>query len=220
MKKSITSVVTLIALMSATSVQAAYDLQVTEIWFGQEGTDLTEDWFEITNFGDTSWTTADGNLYFDDESADLADAELMSGISEIAPGESVVYVGGGASSTFVFHTVWDPVKSGFQVGYHSGSGLSQSGDAVNVWIGGPSGAADAFGAYGNTNGFSGQSWDLTLDTFSTVGNAAGAVATIALGGSSGLEPAIASPGSTAIPEPSTLVLGGLILFGMCVSRKR
>lgn len=39
-------------LALTTVVQAAFDLQVSEIWTGQAGSDVTEDWFEIVNLGD------------------------------------------------------------------------------------------------------------------------------------------------------------------------
>src|SRR5690606_4368767 len=37
----------------------SFDLKVTEIWVGQDGTDITGDWFEITNFGEVAWTAAE-----------------------------------------------------------------------------------------------------------------------------------------------------------------
>lgn len=36
---------------------AVYDLQITEMWPGQVGTDVTDDWFEITNRGAAPWVS-------------------------------------------------------------------------------------------------------------------------------------------------------------------
>jgi len=84
--------------MSSTAF-GQFDLQITEMWPGNEpGSNLTADWFELTNFGDTAWDAAvDGDLYFDDGSFDPSAADLMNGITSIAPGESVVFVDGGGT---------------------------------------------------------------------------------------------------------------------------
>ncbi|PHI20300.1 hypothetical protein CEQ90_08935 [Lewinellaceae bacterium SD302] len=63
--------------MLQSTLNAQFDLQVTEIFPGQTGSDLTEDWFEVTNVGDQAWISGvDGDLYYDDESADPAVADL------------------------------------------------------------------------------------------------------------------------------------------------
>ena len=73
------------------TVAAAFDLQITEIWFGQDGTDLTGDWFEITNTGTGAWTAAlHGDLHYDDDSADPAAADPVEGIATIAPGSEAI----------------------------------------------------------------------------------------------------------------------------------
>ena len=193
----------------AIQTQAQFDLQITEIWFGQSGADLTRDWFEITNYGDTSWTAAvDGGLWYDDLSADPGQADPLNDVASIAPGESAVFVIGTAADQTTFHNIWDPVTSGYQVGYVSGATLGQGGnpveDAVNVWLGDPLGGGAIIDSesYGMTDNFDAQSWDVDLQEYSTVGNAAGAVATIALGGSGGDVPATGSPGSVVPPPPS------------------
>ena len=47
------SVPFLVLLFLASECRAVVDLQVTEIWFGQTGADLTKDWFEFQNVGST-----------------------------------------------------------------------------------------------------------------------------------------------------------------------
>ncbi|NJR71402.1 MAG: hypothetical protein HC771_24370, partial [Synechococcales cyanobacterium CRU_2_2] len=89
---------------------ANFDLQITEIWSGQAGTDVTADWFEITNNGTEAWISGTSpNLFYDDESASTADADLIQGIAEIAPGESVIVVVGNGADVTEFQSVWSPV---------------------------------------------------------------------------------------------------------------
>lgn len=217
------------ALLPAISANAAFDIQITEVWFGQDGADLTSDWFELTNYGDMPWVAAnDGGLWYDDDSASPDQADPLMGVSMIAPGESAVFVVDPETAVTEFHTIWDPVKSGFQVGWTDGAGLGQGGnpveDVVNIWLGDPLGSGSIIDSesYGMTDAFDAQSWDVPLQEYSTVGNASGAVATIALGGNNTPpdQPAIASPGMV-VPEPSALGLGILAALGFVpVGRQR
>jgi hypothetical protein len=183
-----------------TSASAAplYDLQITEIWAGQQGTQLTGDWFEITNRGSEAWVASSHPaLYYDDDSQSAAEADPINAITQIDPGESVIVViGSNAGVTSTFFTVWSPVinLTGIDIGWVNGAGLGQGGDAVALWVGGPAGTPDDFAAYPALA--SGVSYDVDLAAPSTVGNASGAVATTATGGTSGTEPAIGSPGRT------------------------
>ena len=188
---------------------AAFDLQVTEIWPGNEpGTSLTADWFEVTNFGDMPWVAAvDGDLYFDDDSEDPTTADPISGVASIAPGESVIFVDAGDGGV-QYLTTWTPeipLANFPQIGTYAGSGLSQGGDAVSLWISPvpPVGAPDIVQAYPNALNFGGRSYDVQLGAFSTVGNVAGAVETTDLNDAG--QSAIGSPG-TISPEPGSLVL--------------
>ncbi len=208
MKRAVTSVggvrivvVCLLALVVPCAAVSGFQLEVTETWSGQDGTDLTEDWFEITNKGATAWQSAvDGGLYYDDESQDPAAADPIEGITAIAPGEVVVVVIGGASDVTTFTTVWGPDidLTGVQVGSTDGAGLGQGGDGVAIWVGDPTvNPVVDFGTY--PDGIpSGVSYDLDLGAASTVGNASGAVQTTATAGTSGTEPAIGSPGQNSI----------------------
>ena len=191
---------------------ADFDLQITEIWPGNEpGANLSEDWFEVTNFGDMAWTAAvNGDLYFDDESFDETTADLMSGVDSIAPGESVIFVNGGEDGAAEWIALWSPDITLPQVGSYNGAGLSQGGDAVGLFLDIDANGPDAdelfeTQAYPDANLAAGGSYDVLLGQFSTVGNAAGAVATTTLNDVN--QPVVGSPGSI-VPEPTT---AGLII---------
>ena len=180
------------------------NLQVTEIWAGQDGTDLTADWFEITNYGEVAWSQAEnGTLFYDDDSQDAAVADAINGITDIQPGESAIVVIDGEAAVQVFKDVWGPDYNltNVQVGWADGSGLSSGGDGVTLFLGGPTTESIVdFEAYPAQP--SGVSYDVVLGAFSIQG--AGrtdtlgtnvAVATAATAGGSGTEPAIGSPGN-------------------------
>lgn len=126
-----------IALIALTpAAHAAFDLRVTEIWPGNSGDpDQTEDWFELTNFGDTAWTAAtDGDLFFEDDSADASRADIMENVPTIGPGQSAVFVDGGSAAAVNFFNIWNPVLPQTLVGWYNGSGLSGGGDAVALFL--------------------------------------------------------------------------------------
>ena len=209
----------------ALPAQAAFDLQVTEIWPGNNpgSDDVTEDWFEVTNIGDTAWTAAtDGDLYYDDDGAEVAKADLMSGVASIAPGESVVFVDGDMLGAGIWSDVWSAVVTLPQVGYYEGSGLGGGGDAVTLFLDDVAAGINLtqidYEAYPYADDNGGQSYDVVLGAFSVVGNPAGAVATIVQNDI--LQPAIGSPGTVGVPEPCSLTLVGLGLVGLLVRRNR
>ncbi|MES9832164.1 MAG: choice-of-anchor I family protein [Candidatus Thiodiazotropha sp. DIVDIV] len=161
-------------LLSATLSPAyAFDLQVTEIWMGNDpGANLTADWFEIVNTGDTSWTSGvDGELYYDDESADPTTADPISGISSIDPGESViVLVTDTEGDIQEFINLWSPVYTldNVKIGTVDGAGLGQGGDAVTLYVGLPDATTQVdYEAYPDANANGGQSYDVTAVTFSS-----------------------------------------------------
>ncbi len=220
-----------VTLCLASQAMAAFDLQITEIWMGNEpGENLTDDWFEITNIGTMPWTAAiDGDLYFDDDSFDSTTADLMSGILSIGPGESVVFVDGSAAvgglNTFIWADLWGPAlaaagKALPQIGTYEGAGLGQGGDAIGIWISAapPVGLPDFTGSYPDANSNGGQSYDLVLGAFSTVGNSAGAVATAV---NDANQPAIGSPGSISpiVPEPASIILVGMSVVLLAAKRR-
>ena len=180
-------------------LSAQVNLQITELFPGQSGADLTADWFEITNTGDQAWVSGtDPELFYDDESASAADADLIQGITDIQPGEYViVLITGDESDIAIFTSVWGPDINldGIEIGYTDGAGLGGSGDAVNIWIGDPTASSPVdTEAYPATDNNDGQSYDTETGAFSTVGNASNAVQTTALGGD-GSVPNTASPGN-------------------------
>ncbi|MEM0914438.1 MAG: lamin tail domain-containing protein [Planctomycetota bacterium] len=129
-----------VAALSASLIGGAASAQllITEV-HSKSQTD-PEDFFELTNLGlspvdITGWQ-------FDDESADIADAAPITGITSIAPGESVVIFQldendpsdaayDPAGETVLFRNYWGGL-SGVQVGYHGGAGLGK-GDAITLF---------------------------------------------------------------------------------------
>lgn len=189
------------------------NLVISEIFAGQSGTDLTADWFEIKNIGAGAWVAGvDADLYYDDESASGSDADLIEGITQIQPGASVIIlVTGDVNDITTFTNVWGPVidLSGIEIGYTDGAGLGGGGDDVTIWLGDPLTTSPInTGSYPDTGANDGQSYDVELAAFSTVGNANGAVETIAQGGSSNDVPNIASPGNGPGVTQTTVLFDG------------
>ena len=212
------------ALCLASQSLAVINLQITEIWPGQAGTDVTGDWFEVTNFGDTAWVDGvDGPLSADDGPAVFANSALISGILDILPGESVLVLmeADGADKTNFFN-VWNPViaQDLDNIGFCDGSGLGmgQPADGASIFLNGVLADNELYAGSGLFN--NGQSWDSYLGAYSVVGNEAGAVATLALGGEDLDAPAIGSPGQIqGVPEPSSVVMVGLAMLGLAGRRR-
>jgi len=183
-------------------LNAGYELRITELFPGQSGSDLTEDWIEVTNVGEEAWIQEeDPELFYDDESTDPADATLIEGISQIEPGEHVIVVlTNTISDVNDFAAIWGEVidLSNVQIGYTDGKGLGGGGDAATLWVGDPSQTDPVdYQEYPDTENFDGQSYDVELAAFSEEGNANGAVTTLALGGGNGDIPNVGSPGNGA-----------------------
>ncbi len=209
-----------LAVLASTSALADFDLQITEMWPGNEpGSNLTADWFEVTNFGDTAWTAAtDGALFFDDDSQDPTVADLMSGVATLAPGESAVFIDD--ADTSEFETVWGALP-GVQKGIYAGSGLGGGGDGVTLFLDAGSDGVTAgdiidFESYPDADANGGQSWDVGLGAFSTVGNASGAFQSLVANDAGQF--GVASPG--AIPEPTSLAILGAAGLLLGTRRRR
>lgn len=192
-----------------------FDLRVTEIWPGNDpGANLTEDWFEVKNLGTVAWTLADGDLFFDDDSRSAANAVRLGGVTEIAPGESVVFVDGGAAGAAGFTAIWGAAidLAGVKIGFHDGPGLGQGGDGVALFIENGAqgdGALDVgeeldFASFPAANGVGGGSWDVVAAAFSQAG-VGGAVATVAVNDAG--QPAVGSPADApALPVSAAFTL--------------
>ncbi|MFT7073282.1 MAG: hypothetical protein ACJAX3_002275 [Patiriisocius sp.] len=182
-----------------TVVEIVSQLEITEVFPGQGGADLTADWFEIKNNGTVAWVSGtDGDLFYDDDSADPTAADPITGLTNIAPGATaIVLVTNDMAEVTTFTTIWGAVidLTGVEIGMTDGSGLGGGGDAVTLWIGDPNTTMPVnIGAYPDTDANDGQSYDVSLAAFSVVGNTNGAVQTIATAGASGTVPNIGSPG--------------------------
>jgi hypothetical protein len=155
--------------------------------------------------GDMPWIAASGPvLTVNDNGGGLTSDDLVEGIADILPGESVIILmEGTALNAQTFFDVWNPVKPQVlaNIGYADGSGLglSSSGDGVRVWLDNVLQDSEDY-----TSPPSGVSWDVELGEYSTIGNSAGAVATIALNDAG--EPAVGSPGKIPVPEPGSIAL--------------
>jgi len=194
---------------------AGLSLEFTELWFGQFGADVTADWFEIRNTGATPYSSAiDGPLFYRDPETPGPVGEIL-GIPTIAPGERVVVVVGTATERTGFFDVWDGLVDlgAVQIGTAAGPDLEHTPDSnfsgspagmIDLYLGNPGMGgtlldnAEALGEA--TFGAAQRSTDLELGgVFSFVGNASGAVQTLATGGPSDFfnapVPAIGSPGN-------------------------
>jgi hypothetical protein len=123
----------LVALLATT---AYGQLKITEVYPGLDGDDGTEDWVEITNFGDSAMdmgNATDGwNYFYDDDSADWMDAVPYTGIESIDAGESVIYMidDGGESA---MRSLWG-LGLDVQVGIADGKGLgNDKGDGATLF---------------------------------------------------------------------------------------
>ncbi|WP_447553452.1 ExeM/NucH family extracellular endonuclease [Vreelandella sp. EE22] len=186
-------------------------LAITEIWPGQAGADVTEDWFEITNRSDDTLDFGSAPLYYDDDSANPQDAVLIEGLTTLAPGESaIVIVDGGSEAVAQFRAAWsnlegiDSLKIGFA---DNAAGLGSGGDAVTLWQGDPrvDGNQVAFEAYPDTAGNDAASWNVDRQAFTQQGEE-GASSSAASGGDGSNVPALASPGIAIIPEPEITLI--------------
>ncbi len=108
--------------------------------WGSGNSPAAADWFEVTNNGTSAINISGWKV--DDSSNSFASSLFLTGITSIAPGESVIFLESSASNpaatvTANFKSLWfgaNPPAS-LQVGTYQGSGigLSTGGDAVNLY---------------------------------------------------------------------------------------
>ncbi len=190
---------TIVSIGSFQPATGSSQLTITEIFPGQAGTDITADWFEISNIGTATWISGvDGDLFYDDDSADATTADLIEGITTIPAGGFAIVMVGNAGDVTTFTNVWGQVinLTNVQVGYTDGAGLGAGGDTVTLWQGNPlTNAPIDSASYPDTAANDGQSYDTDLGVFSIIGNANNAVATIDGGGDAQDVPNVGSPGN-------------------------
>lgn len=188
-------------------------LIITEVapWASGNGA-VGGDWFEVTNVSANAVDITGWKM--DDNSNSFASSVALSGITSIAPGESVIFIESTVSNqaTIVntFKTVWfgSNVPSGLQIGTYQGSGvgLGTGGDAVNLYTAagilhsrvtfGASDSVSPYQTFDNTAALN----DVTLTLFSQVGvNGAFVAATSAVEIGS---PGYSAPGVLRITEVS------------------
>lgn len=127
----------LFVLASIATVSSA-NIAITEL--STKSAVNPEDYFEITNFGASDFDISGWS--FDDESADLAAAVALNGITTIGAGESVIIFQldendpmdaayDPAAEVALFRSFWGGF-AGVQVGWHGGAGLGK-GDAITLF---------------------------------------------------------------------------------------
>ncbi len=234
-------VAALAAMLTATNGFAAPDLKITEIYPGiaaSGASDITEDWFELTNFGDMPWVFAtDGSLYYEDESADPLAADLMTlpGATEIGAGQSIVYVNGGTEGLDGFLAAFPTVDPAI-VGYFDGSGLGGGGDTVVVFTGdsnfpddgisnevliASAGYPDQDAAVESGEAIDGASWDALNRKWSVEGvlGAFSSSTTSNIGTPEmPIEVALIGSPGTAVPEPASILLAAAAMLGLAATR--
>ncbi|MFI0471738.1 ExeM/NucH family extracellular endonuclease [Halomonas sp. HMF6819] len=185
--------------------EADIGLAITEIWPGQSGSDITEDWFEITNRSDETLDFTSSPLYYDDDSASPQDAVRIEGLTTLAPGESaIVIVDGGVEAVAEFRAAWSNLRGieSLKIGFaDDAAGLGSGGDVVTLWQGDPrlDGNRIGFEAYPATSDHDAASWNVDRQAF-TQPDEEGALPSNALGGDANDVPALASPGAAVEPE--------------------
>jgi hypothetical protein len=192
-------------------------------------TGYSGDWFEVTNTGTSAVSTS--GWIMDDNHDSVSAGVALTGISSIAAGQTVVYLEStgttAAAIDQAFETTWfgSKVPANFVIGNYSGGnvGLSQSGDAVNIYASSSATsplAAVTFGSSSVTSGTFDNTAGLNnanLSTFSVVGvNGAFKSANGEIG-SPGIDAAV---NPVPLPGSAMLMLSGLLGLGMIFQRKR
>lgn len=182
---------------------AAAILRITEVMSNGD----TADWFELTNYGDAAGSLA--NYRMDDNSFAIGSSVALADIASIAPGQSVIFIEGDATVASAFRTNWN-LGAGVLIGTYSGSGvsLSSGGDGVTLFTNtSGNGGAELSGVRVNFGSSTpGTSFDYIYDAAGTP--VTGPVLTTGTATwVNGTTNMIGTPG--AIPEPSSMLLGGI-----------
>jgi hypothetical protein len=172
---------------------------------------VNADWFELTNTGLSAVTITGWKV--DDNSNSFGSAVALSGITSIAPGQSVIFAETSnlAATQALFVNAWfgGITPAGFTMGSYSGSGigLGTGGDAVNIYDGaGVLQANVVFGAA--TAGF----------TFDNRAGINGTISQLSAAGVNGAfvgvsDGRVGSPSVIPVPAAAWLLGSGLGLLG-------
>ena len=125
----------------AVETTPAATVSITEVasW-SSSTTSVAADWFEVTNYGTTALDITGWKV---DDNSNLFTAALpLTGITSIAPGQSVIFLETSATNAATiianFKSTWFGINppANLQVGSYTGAsiGLSSSGDAVNLYV--------------------------------------------------------------------------------------
>ena len=119
-----------VSILATLTAQAQISaLRITEAMSSGSG---TVDWFEVTNFGlsDVSIT----GWKMDDSSFSSGTSVVLSGVSSISSGQSVIFLESSSAETAIstFRTIWGSNVSSIIIGSYTGAGvgLSSAGDGL------------------------------------------------------------------------------------------
>jgi hypothetical protein len=128
-----------IAGLSAIAQAGAANIQITESFVGLSGEDGTQDWFEVTNIGNSAIDT--GMFIYDDDSADVLDGGQLDSFI-LGAGQSMIFLISDdnsavddityASAIAEFQSIWN--YNGLIGLTNGGGGLGQGGDAINLFL--------------------------------------------------------------------------------------
>jgi len=169
-------------LLVTTATGGTASLIISEVapWSsGNSAASLRVDWFEVTNVGTAAANIAGWKM--DDDSRSFNTAVDLTGITSIAPGESVIFLETTdlAGKSAAFKTLWFGANppANLKIGSYSGSGvgLSTAGDQVNLFdsagtlqasvVFGASPAGPSFPTFDNGAGLN----NATISTLSAAG---------------------------------------------------
>ena len=191
----------------------AIDLHITEVWPGIKGQDPTEDWIELTNRGTTPWVDGSSLPLWLNDSVDPAQADLITGISLIDPGESVIIVLGDQDSATEMANAWGAALANTAIGFLTNMGgpfvsLPENGGSVALFEG-TSGQLTTLESVGYSAVSTG-SFDTVLQAESTANNATGATTVVIPIGKNKSVTITASPSLVPEPAPNWLFPAGLV----------